>query len=75
MSRWLSALLLSALVLYPVGPAGGLPEAVGSAEAVVGGIRWVCPALGILTGFAVATGNWIAAGGLVVNAIRSGCIF
>jgi hypothetical protein len=76
MSRLLSLLLVGALVLCPAGHAGGLPGAADvSPDAVEGGISWVCPALGILTGVSIATGNWIGAGGFLVAAARSGCLW
>jgi hypothetical protein len=77
MHRWLSLFLVGALVLCAVVDAGGLgaTPAAGSAAAVVGGISWVCPALGILTGLSLATGNWIGAASLGVSAVLSGCVF
>lgn len=72
MVRWISVFLMCALALGPIGPADGASP--DGADSVVGGVSWICAALGILTGVSIATGNWIAAGSLVVNAIRSGCI-
>ena len=75
MSRLLSLLLVGALVLCHTGHAGDLPVAPDvSPDAVEGGINWVCPALGILTGVSIATGNWIGAGGFILTAARSGCL-
>jgi hypothetical protein len=76
MGRLLSLLLVGALVLCHAGHSGGRSAVpgVGSAGGVVGGISWVCPALGILTGVSIATGNWIGAAGFALTAARSGCI-
>ena len=56
----------------------GLGAAVATASpvdpaSVTGGIQWFCPAMGILTGLSIATGQWIQAATLVVTAVRSGC--
>jgi len=76
MSRLVPLLLVGAVALCHAGHAGDLPVAPGvSPDAVRGEVNWVCPALGILTGVSIATGNWIGAGGFFVSAARSGCLW
>jgi hypothetical protein len=72
-----SLFLVGALFLMRGGeaPALAVPALAAPAAATVGGVSWVCPALGILTGLSLATGNWIGAASLAVSAIRSGCVF
>ncbi len=75
MGRWLCVFLVTVLVLGNVGLGGAsVPAGETEPQAVVGGISWVCPALGFLTGVSLATGQWISAAGFAVTAIRSGCV-
>ncbi len=62
-----SLLLLIVLGIALVGTAPADPGAV------IGGINWFCPAMGVLTGLSIATGQWIQAGSLAVAAVQSGC--
>ena len=72
MKRWLSFSLVTALVvtnLIVFSEPGGALEARGQE----GGFSLYCPALGVLTGVSIATGQWINAAGFAVAAARSGC--
>ena len=75
MSRWLCVLVVGLLVLGgPIAEAGPRPAPSAAPDEPVGGISWFCPALGVLTGLSLATGQWISAAGFAVTAVHAGCV-
>jgi hypothetical protein len=74
MKRWVSFSLVIALVVTNVIVFSEQGDSL-EARAREGGISWYCPALGVLTGVSIATGQWISAAGFAVAAGRSGCLW
>ena len=75
MTRWLFVLVMGVLVLSgPVVEAGPRAAEGAAPGEVVGNISWLCPALGVLTGLSLATGQWISAAGFAVTAVQAGCV-
>lgn len=75
MSRWLCVLVVGLLLLGgPAVEAGPRPAEGAAPDEVVGSVSWLCPALGVLTGLSLATGQWISAAGFAVTAVHAGCV-
>ena len=75
MKRLSSGLLLLAVTAaVVVERTGGPPGLLPAPEASVGGVSFLCAALGILTGASILHGNYIGAAGFALWGLESGCI-
>ncbi len=66
--------VLCAATLLSIPAGHGVAELPPVPEDVVGGAWWICPALGIVTGLQVASGQILGAITTVVAAATHGCI-